>query len=386
VTFGPFLAFIRLWIECMIVRPCSQAIVALTFAIYTLKPFFPDCEPPTESVRLLAAVCICVLAFINCWNVEWSTRVQDIFTYAKLLALFVIICTGVYQLFNGHYEHFTFENTQTDPLELSLAFYSGLFAYNGWNYLNFIVEELENPVRDLPRAIAISLVTVTLCYVLANVSFYTTLSPHEVLGSASVAVTFADRLYGPVAFIIPIFVAMSTFGAVNGILLTSSRLFYAGACEGQMPEILTMIQVSRLTPTPAVLVIAMLSLFYLASDNVFSLINYVGFATWLSIGVAVLCIPVLRFTQPNLERPIKVNWFFPIIYLIATVFVTVVPAIAEPQTTGIGAAMMASGIPVYFLFIGWKTKPACIQKALVVITRFLQKILVVLPAEEPTQV
>merc|ERR1712071_726333 len=147
VTFGPFLAFIRLWIECMIVRPCSQAIVALTFAIYTLKPFFPDCEPPTESVRLLAAVCICVLAFINCWNVEWSTRVQDIFTYAKLLALFVIICTGVYQLFNGHYEHFTFENTQTDPLQLSLAFYSGLFAYNGWNYLNFIVEELENPVR-----------------------------------------------------------------------------------------------------------------------------------------------------------------------------------------------------------------------------------------------
>merc|ERR1712071_115987 len=125
-----------------------------------------------------------------------------------------------------------------------------------------------------------------------------------------------------------------------------------------------------------------LSLFYLASDNVFSLINYVGFATWLSIGVAVLCIPVLRFTQPNLERPIKVNWFFPIIYL----FATVVPAIAEPQTTGIGAAMMASGIPVYFLFIGWKTKPACIQKALVVITRFLQKILVVLPAEEPTQV
>ena len=59
-------------------------------------------------------------------------------------------------------------------------------------------------------------------------------------------------------------------------------MFYAGACEGQMPEILTMIQVSRLTPAPAVLVIAMLSLFYLASDDIFSLINYVGFATWVS--------------------------------------------------------------------------------------------------------
>lgn len=59
VTFGPFLAFIRLWVECMIVRPCSQAIVALTFSTYILKPFFEDCDPPVDSVRLLAAVVIC---------------------------------------------------------------------------------------------------------------------------------------------------------------------------------------------------------------------------------------------------------------------------------------------------------------------------------------
>ena len=60
------------------------------------------------------------------------------------------------------------------------------------------------------------------------------------------------------------------------------RLFYAGAIEGQMPEVLTMIQVSRVTPTPAVLVIAILSMFYLASDNIFALITYVGFATWVT--------------------------------------------------------------------------------------------------------
>lgn len=59
VTFGPFLAFMRLWVECMIVRPCSQAIVALTFSTYILKPFFEGCNPPEESVVLLAAVVIC---------------------------------------------------------------------------------------------------------------------------------------------------------------------------------------------------------------------------------------------------------------------------------------------------------------------------------------
>ncbi|XP_068211862.1 putative L-type amino acid transporter 1-like protein MLAS [Palaemon carinicauda] len=58
VTFGPFLAFMRLWVECLIVRPCSQTIVALTFSVYIMKPFFPDCDPPDESARLLAAVCI----------------------------------------------------------------------------------------------------------------------------------------------------------------------------------------------------------------------------------------------------------------------------------------------------------------------------------------
>lgn len=62
-TFGPFLAFMRLWIECMIVRPCSQAIVALTFSQYVMKPIFVDCEPPDNAARLLAVCCICKYDF-----------------------------------------------------------------------------------------------------------------------------------------------------------------------------------------------------------------------------------------------------------------------------------------------------------------------------------
>lgn len=58
-AYGPFLAFLRLWVECMIVRPCSQAIVALTFSYYVVEPLFPDCEQPDSAVRLLAVVCIC---------------------------------------------------------------------------------------------------------------------------------------------------------------------------------------------------------------------------------------------------------------------------------------------------------------------------------------
>ena len=183
-------------------------------------------------MRLLAAVCICILAFVNCYEVKWATRVQDVFTVAKLLALFIIIGTGIIQLGRGednyrsistfkcfgsllvlgNVSNFTWDETETDLTKIALSFYSGLFAYNGWNYLNFVIEELQDPVRNLPRAIGISIILVTVVYTLTNIAFYTTLSVPEVLGSEAVAVRFAEIMYGKFAIIIPIFVAMSTFG------------------------------------------------------------------------------------------------------------------------------------------------------------------------------
>ena len=120
-------------------------------------------------------------------------------------------------------------------------------------------------MRDLPRAIAISCILCMLIYLLTIVAFHTTLSVSEVLGSEAVAVTFANRLYGKMAWVISIFVALSTFGAVNGNILTTSRLFFAGAREGQMPAALAMIQINRVTPMPSVIIITLLSLLYLMS-------------------------------------------------------------------------------------------------------------------------
>merc|ERR1712038_2194937 len=305
--------------------------------------------------------------------------VQDVFTYAKLTALAAIIIAGFVQLGRGKVEYFTWDNTETDVTKIALSFYSGLFAYNGWNYLNFVIEELQDPVKNLPRAIAISCTLVTFVYTLTNIAFYTTLSVPEVLGSEAVAVTFAEVVYGRFAFFIPVFVAMSTFGGVNGILLTSSRLFYAGACNGQMPEILSMIQVTRSTPAPAVIFCALLSMIYLTSSDIYALINYTGFATWVSIGLAVFCIPWLRWKQPDWERPIRVNLVFPIIYILATVFITVVPMIVTPVETAIGLGIIATAIPVYFVFIAWKNKPRVIQNISNGLTLFLQKMFVAVP-------
>ncbi|XP_076455001.1 large neutral amino acids transporter small subunit 2-like isoform X2 [Babylonia areolata] len=383
-AFGPFLAFLRLWVECMIVRPCSQAIVALTFAYYVIEPLFPDCTQPDDAVRLLAAVCILVLTFVNCMDVTWATRVQDIFTYAKMLALILIIITGFVQLGRGEYEHFqnAFEDSKTDIGEISLAFYSGLFAYNGWNYLNFVIEELKDPYRNLPKAIWISIILVTSVYTLTNIAYFTTVSPAEVLSGAAVAVMFSKRLYSVMWWIMPIFVSLSTFGGVNGILFTTARLFYVGGREGHMPKVLSMVQVQRLTPLPAVAFMGLLSLLYLASSDMYALINYVGFATWLSIGMAIVSLMVLRRTQPNLPRPIKVHLVWPIIYTIVTVYLVVLPLYASPVETGIGLAIICTGVPVYLIFVVWKSKPKAFDNFMDKMTLFLQKLLVVMPEEK----
>merc|ERR1712181_160341 len=243
---------------------------------------------------------------------------------------------------------------------------------------------MKDPVRDLPKAIIISVFLVTVFYALANIAFYTTLNVSEVLGSEAVAVTFAGRLYGPFAFLIPVAVALSTFGGVNGILLASSRLIYSGACEGQMPEILSMIQIKRMTPAPSVLSVAILSCCYLFSSSIFALMNYVGFATWLSIGLAVFCLPYLRWKHPEWERPIKVNLIFPIIYVLCSIFVTLVPMIASPVETGIGCAIIFTGVPVYFIIVSddYVKKPESVRRFLGSVTVAAQKVLVVLPKDD----
>ncbi|OWK02078.1 hypothetical protein Celaphus_00019116, partial [Cervus elaphus hippelaphus] len=238
-----------------------------------------------------------LLTWVNCFSVRWATRVQDIFTAGKLLALALIIIMGIVQICKGQYFWLepknAFDNFQEPNIGLiALAFLQGSFAYGGWNFLNYVTEELVDPYKNLPRAIFISIPLVTFVYVFAN--------------------TFGEKLLGVMAWIMPISVALSTFGGVNGSLFTSSRLFFAGAREGHLPSVLAMIHVKRCTPIPALL-----------------------------------------FT---------VNLLFPIIYLLFWAFLLVFSLWSEPVVCGIGLAIMLTGVPVYFLGVSWQHKPRCFNK------------------------
>ena len=116
--------------------------------------------------------------------------VQNVFFFGKLLAIVIIIVVGFYRLAVGGTEGFLDDsNTQPPSVgNLATAFYSGLWAYDGWNNLNYVTEEIINPKRNLPLSLLISIPLVTVCYLLVNISYLVVMSPSEMMISDAVAV------------------------------------------------------------------------------------------------------------------------------------------------------------------------------------------------------
>nr|CDS26214.1 cationic amino acid transporter [Hymenolepis microstoma] len=379
-AFGGLPAFLVMWITFVIIGSVSCAANSLVFAQYILYPFYPSCEIPNHVLLMVAVVGLMLIAAVNACKVSWATNIAVVFSFAKFSALLLIIGFGLYSLCMGSVDNFNepFANSNTSPGSLALAFYQGFWAFSGWSYLNFLVEEMKNPSRDLPLAISIALTLVTILYIFTNVAYLAVLSPYELLQSQSesvvVAIIFAERVMPWFVAVMPILVGASVFGSINGEFLSISRLTYSGAREGHMPSLLALIHYRSLTPIPAILVLLLLSVGFQMYEDILYLIELAGFAFSLIAALAVMSLIYLRVKEPNVISAFQLPLIFPIFFLLCDLFILGLTVYQQPWESFLNILIILAAIPIYFTCVYWQ-HPQNIRSKIHYVTVTLQKVL-----------
>uniref|UniRef100_A0A4W3K8C2 Cystine/glutamate transporter-like n=1 Tax=Callorhinchus milii TaxID=7868 RepID=A0A4W3K8C2_CALMI len=350
-TLGPLPAFLELWSEIIIIRPANSAVISLAFGRYIIEPFFAPCEAPVLAIKLVTAVGVSLVVFLNCWSVSWTFRTQTILMYAKLVTIGLIIIPGMIALAQGHSDNFqnAFDSSSITLDRIPLAFYSGMYAYSGWFYITFVTEEVVNPERNIPLAAIFSLTLVTVLYLFTNMAYYTVLTADEVLASPAVAMTFGSHVLKEFSSVISILVALACVGTLNGGMFASTRVLFVASRENQWPVLFSMIHVRNHVPLPAVLLLYPLIMLMIFIGDLYDLLNFYSFPNWLFMGLVTFGLIRHRYKHPNLPRPFKVPIIFPVIFTVVCLFIVTMSLYSDPFNTGVGCALTLSGVPVYYL-------------------------------------
>lgn len=376
-AFGDLFAFLFVWAFLIIIVPTSFALTALTFADYVLQPFYVSCAPPYYARIFLAVLSIITITVINCVSVKWVSRLQDAFNIGKFVGLFAIMGIGIYALTIGQVEHLKdpFVGSSSNPGDYATAFQAGLYSFSGWSFLNYVVEEIKNPNKVLPVSIITGLGIVIFIYIFVNLSYFTLLSPKEMIESSAVAFTFVERLIGPYSWIMSICVVLSCLGFLNGSLFSASRTIFAAARKNHMPSVLALLNVNYNTPITSIIFMAILSLLCLVFDDIQFLVQLTMLTEYIFIGSTVLGLLWLRHAQPKLERPMKVNLFFPIVFVIICFVVIAMKIWFDPRDALMCIGVIGAGIPVYWVFVLMK-KPKALDDKINNFTVWVQKLTV----------
>lgn len=153
---GQLPAFLCSWTYLMVLKPAACAVIIMTCAEYAIQPFSEviglkelDADSQKTVIKLLSIMFLGVITYINLVSTKLYLKINNLFTYGKLGACFLIIGVGVWQLAIGNTANLSsgFVGTTTNPGNIALAFYNGLWAYDGWSSVTILTEEIKNPEK-----------------------------------------------------------------------------------------------------------------------------------------------------------------------------------------------------------------------------------------------
>lgn len=398
-AYGPLAGFLYGWTLFTVIQCGTIAAVGVGFAKF-FGVFLPVVSEKQvlfdlgfwklTSAQIVSVVLISLLTMVNCRGIEAAKTIQTTFTAAKVFAVGAIIVSG-FLAFN-HFEgiqpnlanFWAATNLQGQPLEgtnllmvIGLAMVGPLFACDAWNNITFAGEEVKDAEKVLPKSLAIGTAIVVTIYLLANIVYLLLLPLHGTEAGATlvergiqfakegrIGTAAAEMIFGQAgAYIMAGAIMISTFGCLNGLILSGARVYYAMAKDGVFFKRAAILDPKTNVPVFGLVIQGIWSGLLAMSGKYSDLLEYVVFAALLFYVLTVAAVILLRAKQPDLHRPYKVPGYpvLPILYLVAAVAVMAGQIYLHPVFAGAGLLIILSGVPVFAIF---KKALKTVQKAL----------------------
>jgi basic amino acid/polyamine antiporter, APA family len=236
------------------------------------------------------------------------------------------------------------------------ALVAALWAYDGWNNVSMVASEIRRPQRSLPLALIGGTVTVICIYLLANAAYFHVLSAPQVGSSQRVAADMMRKVAGGWgANAVSIAAMISIFAALNGSILTGSRVPYAMARDGRFFRAVARVNPSYHTPGVSILALSAWSCLVILSGRYEQLFTYVIFASWILYGMTTAAVIVLRRKRPDLPRPYKTLGYpvLPVLFVIVAILLVLSTLFDSPRESLLGLVFILLGLPFYFY---WKQR------------------------------
>src|SRR5437667_195366 len=369
-AFGPLPAFLFGWGELLIIRPGAYGAISITSSAYTLRVLGLDPAAPAvtlagQTVRaeqLLAAVCVGVVAVVNYVGIHRAAILQNVSTALKVGALTALVLLG-FALGGGHGLGPGTMLAQRASVGLSpflLAMVAILWAYDGWGDLAFVGGEVKNPERNLPRAMFIGTGSVVALYLAANLVYLHLIPVQQMKGAELVAADVARMLMGPAGLVaVSAAVAVSTFGTLNGSMMTAPRIFFAMAEDGVFPKAITRVDPRTGAPTGAIVLAGCLGALFVLVRKFTELADQFIIGIWPLYALAVAAVFVLRRRRPDLERGYRTCGcpVVPALFLPGALFILGNDLVSETPAFALDVGIILSGIPAYYIWLRYRTAP-----------------------------
>lgn len=338
-TYHPIMGYITSWVSLIVGFSGPIALAALAMAKYL----------GFENERSTAILIIIIIAVFQCFSLKVSSRFQNIFAVLKVAFIIVLILIGI-SISPSPTNALLWDNSWTHEIIVS-AFASSLvfvtYAYTGWNSASYIVEEIEKPKVNLPKALIIGTVFVTVSYVLVNFVFLKHASIEQMEGKEDIAnIAFTNILGVRGVKWISYLIALQLVSTISGYLWVGSRVTQATAKENHLWSYLGK-ENKNLIPIWAVIAHTLISILIILSGKFEEIFIYTAFVLQL---LSTAAVSTSLFIKKKDRVLFKGNIFLlmPVIFLLFSFYILYFTFVNHPRESIIGLGIIGAGMTLYF--------------------------------------